>query len=92
MGIALEDTKQNNLQFQPKLAYLTRIDLGLIQQKIINLAISPNNSNIFIISGTDSRDHIEYNVFQLDLFRQLGHQDPSVFIKPIKNIHRPKPV
>lgn len=71
---------------------VTRIDVGLIQQKIWSLVVSPSNSNILIVSGTENKETVNFNIFQLDLFRQLGNQDPSIFLKAIKNIHKPKSV
>jgi hypothetical protein len=92
MGIPLEEKEETEVRFLPKLVYLTRIDVGLIQQKIWNLVLSPTNSNILIVSGTENKETVNFHIFQLDLFRQLGNQDPTIFLKPIRNIHKPRSV
>lgn len=52
MGLPLEEKENIPIKFEPRISYLTRIDLGLIQQSIWNLVISPSNANILVISGT----------------------------------------
>jgi hypothetical protein len=60
----------------------------LSSQVIKKILLSPGNANILIISGNGSRQSIlgnpellQFDVFQLDLYRQLGNQDPSIFFK-----------
>ena len=68
---------------------MTSFEVELTASHIKNMSLSPRNEHLLITTVNDN-EQISHNIFQLDLFLQMPSADPTMFLKPMRNIYKNK--